>query len=218
MEIGFLHSHVAVVTLFLIFLLFKTVLLLSNKKALLEKVRTRFKMVDPILGTLMLVTGGYMLYLYGGSAPIYLWVKLVLVLIIIPIGIVAFKKENKIMATLALLLTLYIYGVSEAGSLTFSKDSEAKSEITVKGDSVELEVTEGMLTNGEKIYLAECKKCHGTDGKKGLFKAPDLTKSELTLEERIAWIKQGKGVMPSYEGKLSADDIKSVAAYIEELK
>jgi mono/diheme cytochrome c family protein len=51
-----------------------------------------------------------------------------------------------------------------------------------------------------------------------LFKAPDLTKSELTLEERIAWIKQGKGVMPSYEGKLSADDIKSVAAYIEELK
>jgi len=218
MEIGFLHSHVAVVTLFLVFLLFKTILLLANKKALLEKIRTRFKMVDPILGTLMLITGGYMLYLYGGAAPMYLWIKLVLVLIIIPVGIVAFKKENKIMATLALLLTFYIYGVSEAGSLTFSKNVEDATEIVVEDNNVDLEVTESMLTDGEKIYLAECKKCHGTDGKKGLFKAPDLTKSELTLEERIAWIKQGKGVMPSYEDKLSADDIKSVAAYIEELK
>ncbi|WP_375580037.1 cytochrome c [Marivirga tractuosa] len=222
MEIGMLHSHVLVVTLFLLFLLFKTVLLLINKKELLTKVRTKLKMVDPILGVLMLATGGYLLSLYGSSAPTYLWVKLVLVLIIIPIGIVAFKKENKAMAIIALLLTFYIYGASEVGSLTFSKDetvavsddSPAKNaaEVNIEGSTADL------LKNGKEIYLAECKKCHGKDGKKGLFKSPDLTQSKLNLSERVAWIKKGKGVMPAYEEELSETEIEAVALYLDELK
>ncbi|RUA34272.1 MAG: cytochrome C [Bacteroidetes bacterium] len=221
MEIGMLHTHVLVVTLFLLFLLFKTVLLLVNKKELLAKVR-KFKMVEPILGVLMLATGGYLLSLYGSSAPTYLWVKLVLVLIIIPIGIVAFKKENKAMAIIALLLTFYIYGASEVGSLTFSKDETATvsddspannaSEVVIEGETVEL------LKNGKEIYLAECKKCHGKDGKKGLFKSPDLTESQLNLSERVAWIKKGKGVMPAYEEELSKTEIEAVALYLDELK
>jgi mono/diheme cytochrome c family protein len=223
MEIGMLHSHVLVVTLFLLFLLFKTILLLVNKKDLLTKVRTKLKMVDPILGVLMLATGGYLLSLYGSSAPTYLWVKLVVVLLIIPIGIIAFKKENKAMALIALVLTFYIYGASEVGSLTFSKAENVAAaddnnpavnapEIAIEGATAEL------LENGKEIYLAECKKCHGLDGKKGLFKAPDLTESKLTLAERVAWIKKGKGVMPAYEEQLSQSEIESVALYLDELK
>lgn len=221
MEIGMLHSHVLVVTLFLLFLLFKTILLLANKKQLLATVR-KYKMVDPILGVLMLATGGYLLSLYGSAAPTYLWVKLVLVLIIIPIGIVAFKKENKAMAVIAVLLTFYIYGVSEAGSLTFSRDETA----AVSDDSpaqnaaavnIEGEIEE-LLKNGKEVYLAECKKCHGEDGKKGLFKAPDLTQSTLNLSERVAWIKKGKGVMPAYENELNETEIEAVALYLDELK
>ncbi|WMN12488.1 cytochrome c [Marivirga salinae] len=222
MEIGMLHSHVLVVTLFLLFLLFKTVLLLVNKKEFLTKIRTKLKMVDPILGVLMLATGGYLLSLYGSAAPTYLWVKLVLVLIIIPIGIVAFKKENKAMAVIALLLTFYIYGASEVGSLTFSKDESVAvsddspannaAEVVIEGETTEL------VKNGKEIYLAECKKCHGEDGKKGLFKAPDLTQSQLDLSERVAWIKIGKGVMPAYENELSETEIEAVALYLDELK
>jgi cytochrome c553 len=221
MEIGMLHTHVLVVTLFLLFLLFKTILLLVNKNELLAKVR-KFKMVEPILGVLMLATGGYLLSLYGSAAPTYLWVKLVLVLIIIPIGIVAFKKENKAMAIIALLLTFYIYGASEVGSLTFSKEdnrtvsenspAENATEVKIEGETAEL------LKNGKEIYLAECKKCHGVDGKKGLFKSPDLTQSKLNLSERVAWIKKGKGVMPAYEEVLSETDIHAVALYLDELK
>lgn len=218
MEIGFLHSHVAVVTLFLAFLLFKTILLLANKKELLAKVR-KFKMIDPILGTLMLITGGYLLSLYGMSAPLYLWVKLIVVLLVIPIGIVAFKKENKFMAVFALILTFYIYGVSEAGSLTFSNESKAQTQ-NIEVDEIIDPVVAGaeVLKNGKEIYLAECKKCHGVDGKKGMFKSPDLSVTKLTLSERVAWIKQGKGVMPAYEGKLTEEEIKVVAAYLDELK
>lgn len=179
-------------------------------------------MIDPILGVLMLATGGYLLSLYGSAAPTYLWVKLALVLIIIPIGILAFKKENKAMAIIALLLTFYIYGASEVGSLTFSKDetvtvsddSPAKNaaEVVIEGEAAEL------LKNGKEIYLAECKKCHGVDGKKGLFKSPDLTQSKLNLSEKVAWIKKGKGVMPAYENELSESEIEAVALYLDELK
>jgi mono/diheme cytochrome c family protein len=222
MEIGMLHTHVLVVTLFLLFLLFKTVLLLANRKEFLAKVRTKLKMVDPVLGVLMLATGGYLLSLYGSDAPTYLWIKLLIVLIIIPIGIVAFKKENKAMAILSLLLTFYIYGASETGSLTFSKaetvavsaDSPAQNakKIVIDGSTAEL------LKNGKEVYLAECKKCHGKDGKKGLFKSPDLTQSKLNLSERVAWIEKGKGVMPAYKDELSETEIKAVALYLDELK
>jgi cytochrome c553 len=222
MEIGMLHSHVLVVTLFLLFLLFKTVLLLVNKKELLAKVRTKLKMVDPILGVLMLATGGYLLSLYGSAAPAYLWVKLVIVLIIIPIGIVAFKKENKVMAIIALVLTFYIYGASEVGSLTFSKNesiSENTESPAINAEEVVVDgITADLLKTGKEVYLAECKKCHGKDGKKGLFKSPDLTESKLNLSERVAWIKKGKGVMPAYENELSESEIEAVALYLDELK
>jgi len=222
MEIGMLHSHVTVVTLFLLFLLFKTVLLLANKKELLSKVRTKLKMVDPILGVLMLATGGYLLSLYGSSAPTYLWVKLIIVLIIIPIGIVAFKKESKAMAIITLLLTFYIYGASEAGSLSFSKEeTTAASEENPAQNATEVVIegsTADLLKTGKEIYLAECKKCHGKDGKRGLFKATDLTQSKLNLSEKVAWIKKGKGVMPAYEEKLSKTEIKAVALYLDKLK
>lgn len=221
MEIGMLHTHVLVVTLFLLFLLFKTVLLLINKKELLAKVR-KFKMIDPILGVIMLATGGYLLSLYGSAAPTYLWVKLIIVLIIIPIGIVAFKKENKAMAIIALLLTFYIYGVSEVGSLTFSKEESVVETTESPASNAEEVVIDGatadLLKTGKEVYLAECKKCHGKDGKKGLFKSPDLTQSELSLSERVAWIKKGKGVMPAYENELSETEIEAVALYLDELK
>jgi len=222
MEIGMLHTHVLVVTLFLLFLVFKTVLLLVDKKELLTKVRTKLKMVDPILGVLMLATGGYLLSLYGSSAPTYLWVKLIIVLIIIPIGIVAFKKENKAMAIIALLLTFYIYGASEVGSLTFSKEESVAASDQTPAQNAEEVIIEGSTTDliksGKEIYLAECKKCHGQDGKKGLFKSPDLTQSKLNLSERVAWIKEGKGVMPAYENQLSETEIEAVALYLDELK
>lgn len=216
MEIGFLHSHITIVTLFLLFLLFKTILLLAGKKELLAKVRTKGKMADPILGTLMLITGGYLLSLYD-TVPTYLWVKAIIVILVIPIGIIAFKKENKILAVIGLLLTVYIYGVAEAGSLTFSKQTSSVPSVETETVTVN-NSDQQAVENGKTIYLAECKKCHGTDGKKGLFKAPDLTKSELTLEEKVAWIKAGKGVMPAYEDKLSQKEIEAVAVYLEELK
>lgn len=71
---------------------------------------------------------------------------------------------------------------------------------------------------GKKIYLKNCTLCHGKDGKLGLSGSKDLTKSEMTLDEQILIVTEGKGTMMSYAKLLSADEIKSVAEYTQSLK
>ncbi len=98
MYTGFVHTHVLVVLLFLIFFLFKTVLLFLNKREQLARLRAKTKVVDIILGTLILITGGYLAFIYGSNMPNWLLVKIILVFIAIPAGIVGIARSNKILA------------------------------------------------------------------------------------------------------------------------
>ncbi len=68
------------------------------------------------------------------------------------------------------------------------------------------------------VYTTYCVQCHGTDGKKGVLGAKDLTISVLSNQEKIEVITQGRRSMPSYKESMSAQEIKDVAAYIENLK
>lgn len=223
MQTGMLHLHVTVVTLFLLFLLFKAILLLANKNQLLDKIRSKTKMVDIILGVLILVTGGYLMTLFD-SIPTYLIVKVILVLLAIPLGIVGLKKSNKGLTLLSLLLIIYVYGVAETGSLTFKKDSDylkeepQQTEQTNPTDKILESNSQNMQATGKTIYTHECVKCHGTDGKKKLFNAPDLSTSKLTLEQREAMIKEGKGTMPGFGNRFSDTQIQAVASYLDNLK
>lgn len=214
MSTGFLHLHVFVTTLFLLFLAFKVVLLVLNKTSLLETVRNKTKVVDMILGALLLITGIGLL-VFKGSVPAYMTVKIVAVLAAIPLGIIGLKKGNKLLAVLSLVLIVYIYGVAETKSYKFKKDKitvEQASETIIEANA------DTQISNGKAIYEAACVECHGTDGKKGLFKAADLTASALSREEKINIISKGKGTMQAYEDLLSAQDIESVVSYIETLK
>lgn len=67
--------------------------------------------------------------------------------------------------------------------------------------------------DGAKIYKQNCELCHGPDGKLGANGSKDLTVSELDLNERIAMITKGKGVMMAFENILSLGEIKAVAEY-----
>ncbi len=75
---------------------------------------------------------------------------------------------------------------------------------------------EGM--GGEAIYQRKCASCHGKDGKKGLSGAVDLTHSELSMEERIKVIRNGRGAMIPFKGSLSKKEIRAVARYLDEFK
>ncbi len=72
--------------------------------------------------------------------------------------------------------------------------------------------------DGGKAYKISCAVCHGDDGKLGANGSKDITKSLLTLEERIALVTKGKGLMPPQEAILSEAEIKAVAEYTMTLK
>lgn len=72
--------------------------------------------------------------------------------------------------------------------------------------------------DASKIFKTHCQLCHGTDGKLGLNGAKDLTVSELSLDQRIELITNGKNTMVPYENILSPEEIKAVAQYTMNLK
>jgi mono/diheme cytochrome c family protein len=79
--------------------------------------------------------------------------------------------------------------------------------------------------DGAAIFQEQCIGCHGPDGRAQTdmgkkVKAADLTsgdvqKANSSSLEKI--VKSGKDKMPSFDGKLSDDEIKSVVAYVKQL-
>jgi len=72
--------------------------------------------------------------------------------------------------------------------------------------------------DGTKIYKTYCVACHGLYGDMGVNGALDLTKSILTLEERITVIADGRNAMTPFKNLLNEEKIKAVAAYTLKLK
>ena len=51
------------------------------------------------------------------------------------------------------------------------------------------------------------------DGQLGINGAKDLRLSELDVDSRALLIKTGKGLMASYDGRLSEQEIRALAEY-----
>lgn len=64
-----------------------------------------------------------------------------------------------------------------------------------------------------RVYAASCASCHGPMGGGGI--GANLTKSNLTREAMQGLILSGKGLMPAFEGKLSAQDMKLLLDLLE---
>ena len=71
---------------------------------------------------------------------------------------------------------------------------------------------------GKEVYRTYCVACHGADGKLKLNEAPDLSRSKMTLEERINNISKGGSMMPAFAEVISEEQIQAVAVYLDELK
>jgi len=70
-----------------------------------------------------------------------------------------------------------------------------------------------LTLNGEELFSKHCKLCHGIKGNLQLNGAKDLALSTLSIEERIALIKNGKGAMTPFKKVLSKEEIARVAKY-----
>lgn len=80
--------------------------------------------------------------------------------------------------------------------------------------------------DGAAVYKAKCSMCHGADGKGDSamgkkMKLRDLGSAEVqkqTDQQLHDWTANGKGKMPAYKDKLSADEIKALVAFMRTLK
>jgi mono/diheme cytochrome c family protein len=80
-------------------------------------------------------------------------------------------------------------------------------------------------SGGEALFKETCTVCHGPDGKAETPRAKklgaaDLTSTEVQSQSDVKLtevITIGKNKMPSYDGRLSKDEIAELVAYIRDL-
>ena len=81
----------------------------------------------------------------------------------------------------------------------------------------------GFAETGEAIYKANCQSCHGSTGtpSAGIAKMMGVkaaSEYKTTEKEQIEAVKNGKGKMKAFSGKLSDDQIKEAVTYFRTLK
>lgn len=70
----------------------------------------------------------------------------------------------------------------------------------------------------EKLFKTHCALCHGFKGNANINGAKDLTISKISLEESVAQVYFGKGLMTPFQGVMKDDDIVAVCKYAEGLR
>ncbi|MCS6818896.1 MAG: SirB2 family protein [Chitinophagales bacterium] len=203
--ISLLHTHKLTVLLFLLHYLIKTILLISNNKKALDKYSRPTRVPEMIVSALFLLTGVVML-LMGANINTLLLIKIVCVLASIPVAVVAFRKENKPLAVLAVLLIVTSYGLAE-----MSRAQKGKQKVDTAA------VGNDPIAVGKKVYSELCVACHGVEGDGMLAGAKNLKISTLSHEEVIHIIRNGKGNMAAYKN-LTAEQLEAVALYVESLR
>ncbi len=195
MATGMFHTHMLFVVLFTFIYLLKTILLLSDKKEILNNFKKKTKVFEMVVSFGFLATGVYLLVKLPEINQ-FMILKIVLVLASIPVAIIGYKKENKIMATLSFFLIIVSFSLAYKAN-----DAKAGEQIA--------------STDGKEIFETKCASCHGADGKLGLGGAKDLSATTLAQPEIVKIITNGKNTMASYRGVLTDEQITAVTAYIE---
>jgi len=217
MYTGLLHTHTLVVTLYLILLLIKTILLFAGKKDKLATFREKTKIPEMVLATLFLLTGIVLGFMSGSVGGAWFIVKVILILAIIGSGVMAFKKESRILALLSLVFYLYVFGISETKSLTFNTDYQALYGVQTvdKKDWDASEPDYSLKEHGKVVYEQNCIGCHGPEGNLNKSGANSLDESQLKLAGIKDMVRNGKNAMPAFESILSKQEVKAVSHYVE---
>jgi len=70
---------------------------------------------------------------------------------------------------------------------------------------------------GREIYLRDCTACHGESGEGKMPGLPNFKEGQTLFKTDAMLmdiIRDGKGIMPSFGGLLTDEDIRNVAAYL----
>jgi len=195
-----LHTHTLVVGLFLLLYLIKTFLLVTDKVEALQTFSNKTKWAERIISVLFLATGIF-LYVNSGNITWMVHLKIGFVFASIPLAIIGFKKKNKALSILSLLLLFGAYGLGEANKKQPAK--AAKPEITIAANELE---------TGKVLYAVYCETCHGQNGDGQKSGAKNLRISALDHAAKADLIKKGKGIMPAFSN-LSDAEVEALILY-----
>ncbi|BDC98189.1 hypothetical protein [Persicobacter psychrovividus] len=113
---GIKHLHTTVVILFTLWIVFKFIMMIAAP-AKVDILRAKTKIADMILGFLVLATGLFLWMASGLLGEPLFMLKLAIVLVGTPLGIIGFRKKNIALAgisaaafALLLLYMLFHYG------------------------------------------------------------------------------------------------------------
>ncbi len=99
------HLHLGFAIIFFLSYTIKSLLFLSGKHAAFLTYKKKTLLVETLFALGFLISGFIMVYILIGFDGYQHWLdsKITLALIAIPIGIIGFKKENKLMVTISLV-------------------------------------------------------------------------------------------------------------------
>ena len=88
--------------------------------------------------------------------------------------------------------------------------------------SFETPVVSELSDTAPKLYVSNCARCHGADGKGQTalgqsLDVPNLTTSNMSAARIKTIISKGEGSMPAFGKKLKAKDIATLAKYVRSL-
>lgn len=142
-----------------------------------------------------------------------LLIKIVLVLASIPIAIIGFRKGNKLLASLSVLLIIGAYGLAEMNKVGVDETPLASTIVADAGsDSYDAKA------HGKALYERNCIVCHGPKGDMQGSGAKNLITSELSETESRDRIVNGKNAMAGYGKIYSEEEIDAVHAYVLSLR
>jgi len=193
-------THFIVVTIFFLIYLIKTILLLANQKENLQSFTKKIKVVEMIVSFLFLGTGIYLMTQIP-EIKTELIIKISMVFLSIPLAVIGFKKGNKGLAVLSFLLILGAFGLAE---MSAKKNSAKVSNSDLNSNGT---------VNGQLLYVDNCAKCHGADGKAGLVGATDLSLTKLSMDSIAILTEKGRNSMPATVG-LTIEQRNGIAQYI----
>lgn len=210
--IAFYHTHKLVVVLFIVIYLIKAILLLMGNKDALLKFNKKIKIPEMVISALFFITGIVMLNNIADFTLLFT-IKLALVVFAIPVAVVAYKKYNKMLAVLSVVMLVSAYGVAEMYKGQFAKKNEVAGIVIDSADS-----NYNISEHGAALFNAQCIVCHGADGKASLSGAKDLTLSTKTEAEMIETIKTGKNTMPKMADIYNDAELTALANYVKSLR
>lgn len=210
--IAFYHTHKLVVVLFILIYLTKAILLLMGNKDILNKFNKKIKIPEMVVSALLFITGIVMLNQIADFNLLFT-IKLTLVIGAIPVAVIAYKKYNKLMAVLAVIMMISAYGLAEVFKAQFGKRQVVTEVVTDTANE-----QYNIAVHGAALFTAQCIVCHGVDGKASFSGAKDLTLSTKSTSEIIETIQNGKNTMPKMANIYSEQELKALAEYVKLLR